>query len=266
MAKQVLELPTGPWSVEDRGEGRVILLVHGFPLDHSMWRRQIESLSKRFRVIAPDLIGFGASGPVESFSMASMADGLAALLDALNITEKICFCGLSMGGYVGWEFWARHAARLDRLIACDTRALPDSAEAAEGRKKLADKVRAEGSKPVVDAMLPKLFGPQAQATIAADYEATTAVMSGTRPETLIAALMAMAARRDFSGELPNINVRSMIVCGEHDVISPVKEMREIAAAMPNAKFAQIDGAGHMSPLEAPLAFDVQVSAFLEDWQ
>lgn len=266
MSKKVLQLPTGAWSVEDRGEGRVILLVHGFPLDHSMWRRQIESLSKRYRVIAPDLIGFGASDPVESFSMASMADGLAALLDELGVTEKICFCGLSMGGYVGWEFWARHAARLDRLIAADTRALPDTAEAAEGRKKLADKVRAEGSKPVLEGMLPKLFGPQAQATIASDYEATKTVISNTRPETLIAALIAMAGRRDFSGELAKINVRSLLVCGEHDVITPVKEMREVASTMPNAKFAQIDGVGHMAPLEAPLAFDIQVTAFLEDWQ
>ena len=266
MAKQIVDLPSGAWSVEDRGEGRVILLVHGFPLDHSMWRRQIESLSRRFRVIAPDLIGFGQSGPVESFSMASLADGLASLLDELRIAEKICYCGLSMGGYVGWEFWARHAGRLDRFIACDTRALPDSAEAADGRKKLAEKVRAEGSAPVVAAMLPKLFGPKAQTTIGADFEATNAVMSGTRPETLIAALMAMAARRDFSAELPNIAVRSLIVCGENDAIVPVKEMREIAAAMPDAKFAPIDGVGHMSPLEAPLAFDIQINEFLENWR
>lgn len=171
-----------------------------------------------------------------------------------------------MGGYVGWEFWARHAARLDRLIAADTRALPDTAEAAEGRKKLAGKVREEGAKPVLEAMLPKLFGPQAQATIAADYDATKAVIRGTRPETLVAALMAMAERRDFSGELAKINVHSLVVCGEHDVITPVKEMREVATAMPNAKFVQIDGVGHMSPLEAPLAFDIQVTSFLEDWQ
>jgi 3-oxoadipate enol-lactonase len=262
MAKKTIGLASGKWSVEDRGEGRVVLLVHGFPLDHSMWRRQIDSLSRQYRVIAPDLIGFGQSDAVESFSMATLADGLASLLDELGIHEKICFCGLSMGGYVGWEFWARHANRLDRFIACDTRALPDSAEAAEGRKKLAEKVRAEGSAPVVAAMMPKLFGPHAQTTIGADVEATKAVMSGTRPETLIAALMAMAARRDFSAELPKVNVPSLIICGENDAIIPVKEMREIAAAMPNAKFAQIDGVGHMAPLEAPLAFDVLVNEFL----
>lgn len=264
MAKKTVELSSGTWSLEDRGEGQVVLLVHGFPLDHSMWRRQIESFSKNFRVIAPDLIGFGQSGAVESFSMATLADGLAALLDKLGITEKITYCGLSMGGYVGWEFWSRHGARLNRFIACDTRALPDSAEAAEGRKKLADKVRAEGAAPVVAAMLPKLFGPHAQSTIAADVEATKTVMSNTRPETLIASLMAMAARRDFSADLSKFQVRSLIVCGENDAIVPPKEMREMASAMLNARFAQIDGVGHMAPLEAPLAFDVLVNEFLSE--
>jgi 3-oxoadipate enol-lactonase len=265
MTTKILNLSSGPWSVEDRGEGKVILLVHGFPLDHAMWRRQIESLSRRYRVIAPDLIGFGQSGPVESFSMATLADGLASLLDQLQISEKICYCGLSMGGYIGWEFWSRHTARLDRFIACDTKSQADSPEAAEGRKKLADKVRTQGAEPVLEAMLPKLFGPNAQSSIADDYQATKHVISTTKPATLIAALMAMAARRDFTAELPNITVKSLVVCGEHDVITPVKEMRAMAGAMPSAKFVQIDGVGHMAPLEAPLAFDIHVDEFLSDW-
>lgn len=266
MAVQMVEAPSGAWAVEDQGKGRVILLVHGFPLDRTMWRRQIDSLSQQFRVIAPDLAGFGQSSPVSGFSMASLADDLAAVLDPLGVKDPICFCGLSMGGYVGWEFWARHANRLDRLIACDTRAVADTHDAAEGRKKLAEKVKTQGSAPVVEAMLPKLFGPKAPSTIAADYEATQAVMSGAKPETLIAALLAMAARRDFTGDLANITVKSLVVCGELDFISPAKEMKEIAAAMPQAKFAQIDGVGHMSPLEAPLAFNVQVNEFLKDWK
>jgi 3-oxoadipate enol-lactonase len=266
MTKRIVEVPSGAWSVEDRGEGRVVLLVHGFPLDHSMWRRQIESLSQRFRVIAPDLAGFGESAPVEKFTMASLADDCAALLDKLEISERICYCGLSMGGYIGWEFWARHGDRLGALIACDTRAGADSAEAAEGRRKTAEKVRAEGSAPVVEAMLPKLFGPNAAKTIEADFEATREVMARTRPQTIIAALLAMAERRDFTDQLPQIQQPALIVCGEHDVISPVKEMREICSRLPSARFVQIDGAGHMSPLEAPLSFNVHVNEFLEAWR
>src|SRR6476660_3782576 len=85
-----------------RGRGMPLVLVHGFPLDHSMWHTQIELLSSRFLVIAPDLRGFGGSPAVAgTATMEQMADDLAALLDALDVDEPVVLCGLSMGGYVG---------------------------------------------------------------------------------------------------------------------------------------------------------------------
>jgi pimeloyl-ACP methyl ester carboxylesterase len=92
-------------SVEDRGEGPPLLLVHGFPLDHSMWRFQLDGLADKNRLIAPDQRGFGKTRPAPGeLSMIQLADDLASLLDALQITEPIVYCGLSMGGYVGWQF------------------------------------------------------------------------------------------------------------------------------------------------------------------
>src|SRR6187549_4000961 len=89
-------------NVQDEGRGQPLLLVHGFPLDQTMWRGQISELSKSFRVIAPDLRGFGGSSPIagddEILTMAQFADDLAALLTALQIQEPVTFCGLSMGG------------------------------------------------------------------------------------------------------------------------------------------------------------------------
>ena len=108
----------------DRGAGRVVLLVHGFPLDHSMWNAQIESLAPHYRVIAPDLPGFGRSpaGSDEAAGMEQFAADLAALLDRLAIDEPVVICGLSMGGYIALQFWKQYAARLRGLILCDTRA------------------------------------------------------------------------------------------------------------------------------------------------
>ena len=92
----------------DRGRGMPVLLVHGFPLDHSMWDAQIEILGESFRVLAPDLRGFGQSGVTEgSVAMEQHADDLAALLDCLGIDQPIVICGLSMGGYIAFEFWRR---------------------------------------------------------------------------------------------------------------------------------------------------------------
>ena len=140
-------------------KGRSLLLVHGFPLDHSMWSGQIEALSARYRVIAPDLRGFGQSGVSEGIvTMEQFAGDLAALLDFLGI-DKVLLCGLSMGGYIALEFWRCYAQTPAGLILCDTRAKNDTPEAAANRLVVAEKVIREGSHTVADAMIPKLFSP-----------------------------------------------------------------------------------------------------------
>ena len=157
MLKQT-DIPGATLSVNDVGQGWPILFVHGFPLDHTMWREQLADLSRDHRCIAPDLRGFGQSTVTEGkVTMEQFADDLAALLDGLAITEPVVLCGLSMGGYVAWQFARQHATRLKALILCDTRAVPDSAEAAANRLKLADDVVRSGPELVANAMLPKFF-------------------------------------------------------------------------------------------------------------
>src|SRR5438876_2958689 len=147
-------------NVVERGAGVPLLLVHGYPLDHSMWQAQIDALLDICRVIAPDLRGFGGSDvTLGTLTMEQMADDLAALLNALKINERITFCGLSMGGYVAWQFALRHRSRLAKLILCDTRAAADSPEAAAGRRKTAEKVLAEGASVAAEGLIPKLFAP-----------------------------------------------------------------------------------------------------------
>ena len=109
-------------NVEERGRGRPLLLVHGFPLDHTMWNEQLTTLSDGCRVIAADLRGFGHSDRGdEPLTMDLFADDLNSLLDALQIDTPVTFCGLSMGGYVGWRFLARYGDHVEALIQCDTR-------------------------------------------------------------------------------------------------------------------------------------------------
>jgi 3-oxoadipate enol-lactonase len=246
----------------ERGRGTPLLLVHGYPLDHSMWHGQLDGLADICRVIAPDLRGFGRSSVTPGVAaMAQMADDLVGLLDALRLTEPIAFCGLSMGGYVAWQFALRHRARLARLILCDTRAIADSAEAAEGRRKTAEKVLAEGAG-VAAAMLPKLFAPGTFQDQPQVVEATKEVILRTQPQGIAAALLGMAERPDVSGRLAEIDVPALVICGQHDGISPPQEMRQIAAALPKARFVEIAGAGHMAPLEQPAAVNAAIRAFL----
>ncbi len=252
------------FAVYDRGQGKPILFVHGFPLDHRMWIAQLAALPPGWRAIAPDLRGFGASGVTSgTVSMRQMADDLAALLDALGVDQPIVYCGLSMGGYVAWPFWKQHGRRARALVLCDTRAAADSPEAAQGRKKMSEHVLRAGTSIVADAMLPKLFAPASLERLPEPVERIRETILATDPQGIVAALAGMAARPDFTGELPNIRVPTLVVVGEHDSISTVDEMRTIAHAIPGAQLEIIPEVGHMAPVESPTAFNAVLVRFLE---
>ncbi|MGD9644380.1 MAG: alpha/beta fold hydrolase [Pirellulales bacterium] len=252
-------------AVREQGSGPPILFVHGFPLDHSMWREQLAAdgpLAAGHRLIAPDLRGFGSSAVTPgTVGMEQMADDLSALLDALQVTEPVVFVGLSMGGYVAWRFWQRHASRVRALVLCDTRAVADTPEAARGRRQLAARVLAEGAAPVAEAMLPKLFAPQAATRQPDRVQATEQVIRGTSPEGIAAALRGMAERPDATPLLATIRVPTLVIVGEHDGISPPAEMRTVADAIAGAEFVEVPDAGHMAPLENPTVVNAAIAAF-----
>jgi len=251
-------------SYVDEGAGPVLLLVHGFPLDHTMWQFQIADLKEDIRVIAPDLRGFGASDVTPgTVPMSQMADDLAALLDALRITEPVFFCGLSMGGYIGWQFIERHGHRLAGVILCDTRAQADTPKERETRIETADRVLKEGPGFLADSMPKKLFSELAHKEQGALVNATKATIRKTNPEGIAAAARGMAARPDVRDKLPSIELPALVIVGAHDAIASPDEMREIAEAMPVSMFTEIPGAGHMAPLEAPDAVNGVILEFVQ---
>ena len=254
-------------AVHDQGAGPPILFVHGFPLDHSMWRGQLAAespLATRFRLIAPDLRGFGASSVTPgTVGMQQMADDLAALLDTLDIDEPVVFVGLSMGGYVAWRFWERHARRVRALVLCDTRSAPDTPEAARGRQQLAARVLAEGTAPVATAMLPKLFAEETATRQPAIVSAMEEVVRRTAPEGVAAALRGMAERPDATPLLATIRVPTLVLVGEHDAISPPAEMRKIADGIAGAQYVEVPDAGHMAPLENAAAVNAAIANFCD---
>src|SRR3954452_7415539 len=141
------QISTGELAYIESGAGQAVLLVHGFPLDHTMWDSQIQAPSKHSRVIAPDLRGFGQSklgsiDPTYGITMERYADDLAEFLDALDFgaDQRIVFIGLSMGGYIAWQFAKKYPERLLGLSLLDTRSLSDTDEARAGRLKMADNV------------------------------------------------------------------------------------------------------------------------------
>ena len=249
--------------VVERGRGMPIVLVHGFPLDHSMWNAQIAALGERWHVIAPDLRGFGTSQVIAgTATMDAMADDLAALLDALAIDEPVVVVGLSMGGYVAFQFWRKYVERLRGLVLCDTRAAADTPEAAQARHALVERLLDEGMQVVVGAMLPKLLAPATLAGHSEAVEALRETMLANPAEGSAAALRGMAQRPDMTAELPKISLPTLVIVGQEDAISTVDEMRGIAKAIPESEFVVIPRCGHMTPMEHPLAFNEAIEQFL----
>ncbi|MBN1395194.1 MAG: alpha/beta fold hydrolase [Pirellulales bacterium] len=267
---------------EDHGDGPPLLLVHGFPLDHSMWSglmgkgngshlperpegrfAQKETDPFRHRIIAPDLRGFGRSPAAgETVAMERFADDLAGLLDALRIDEPVIFCGLSMGGYIALQFWRKHRQRLRGLVLCDTRAAADSPEAAEARGLMAERLLREGMEPMVETTLTRLVAESTRKGRPRLLEELRRVMAATDPRGAAAALRGMAQRPDMSDSLAEIDCPALLIVGREDAITPPAEMRAMSEAIRDAKYVEIPDAGHLSPLENPAAVAAALDEFV----
>lgn len=246
---------------EERGQGPPMMLVHGFPTCAEVWQQQGAGLSSHYRVIMPDLRGFGGSdglpGPT---TMETFADDLAGLLDVLAL-DRVVLGGLSMGGYIALAFVRRHAARLCGLVLCDTRATPDTEEARANREVNAQLVEAKGASAIADKMIPNLLSasapPQRQAYL-------RSLIERNHPVGIASALRGMGLRSDSTDILPTISVPTLIVVGEDDILSPPAEMWTLQQAIPGSRLVEIAGAGHISNLDQPEAFNTTLEAFLHD--
>lgn len=242
------------------GRGEPILFVHGFPLSGEMWNPAVERLSNRWTCIVPDLRGHGRSGVSDEASMAAYADDLAGLLDAIGEKRRVALVGLSMGGYIAFEFFRRHHSRLRLLVLADTRATADTPEAAAKRETTAAEVLKDGSKVVADAMIGNLFAPTAHADLKAQWHA---IMNRTPPRGVAAALHALAARPESTPTLAKIDLPTLIVVGEQDAITPPDASRDMHAKIAGSTLEIIPNAGHMAPVEQPQAFASAMQRFLE---
>lgn len=249
-------------AVEVRGDGVPILFVHGFPFDRTMWRHQLAALT-RWKRIAPDLRGAGASAaPADGYSMARYADDLIAILDRLDI-RHVVLCGLSMGGYIAFELLRRHADRVRALMLVDTKAEADSAAAKLGRDQMASLAKKDGPDAVIEKLLPNLLAPT---TLSAQPEVAAQVREMGRRwpvPGLVGAIGAMRDRADATALLAEIRMPTLVLGGAEDRVSPAAGMRAMAQAIPGARYAEIPAAGHLAPLEQPLAATRAMVDFLE---
>ncbi len=242
------------------GSGQPVLFIHGFPLSGRMWKDLVDPLRGRYRLIVPDLRGFGRSQVTAEASMAVCAEDLAGLLDALGEAGPAVIVGLSMGGYIAFEFFRRHRGRVRGLVLADTRAEPDTPEAARDREQSAQRVLSAGCAELADSMADKLFATDAPAALKSTWRG---IMRATSPAGAAAALRAMARRADSRPTLASIDVPTLVVVGETDVLTPPSTARSIHQGVAGSRLEIIAGAGHMPPVEQPARFAAVLRAFLD---
>jgi pimeloyl-ACP methyl ester carboxylesterase len=229
----------------ERGQGNPILLIHGFPFDHTIWDRVAGSLEPHTRLILPDLRGFGLSpAPEGVYTMRLMAEDIAALMDRLEI-HKAILVGHSMGGYIGLAFAQVYPDRLAGLALVSSHAGADSPERRQGRLRLAERVKRKGVKAVLEANLER-FSPNAQVR-----ELTRELILRSSGKSVIAALKGMAERPDFSELLAQLKVPCVVVAGSADAIISIEKAREMVQMLSRGWLVEVPEGGHMLMLETP---------------
>ncbi len=246
------------------GAGWPVLLIHAFPLNADMWRPQLERVHEGWRLIAPDLRGFGSrSGSVHPApSMDAFAGDVVSLLDVLEI-DRAVIGGVSMGGYITFALLRKWPERFSAVLLANTRAAADDADGVEGRRKMSELVREAGPRAVADRMLPKLLGASSRRGRAGLEREVRAMIERNSTEGIDAAIHAMMLRPDSTPMLGAITVPTLVIAGEEDAIVPVGEADALGRSIPRSRLVVLPGAGHLSNLEAPEQFSLALADFLE---
>lgn len=248
---------------DEAGCGRAVVLLHGYPFDRSMWRAQMEFLGANdWRVIAPDLRGLGQTRTSsEVTTMEEMARDVAALMDKLNI-DRAVICGLSMGGYVAFEFAHLFPTRVLGLMLAGTRAPADNDQEKLAREQQAQKIMNEGMSGIADATLAKLLAPKTLSEKPKVVAQVREMILRADPQGAAAAQRGMAVRRDYSEDLAQINVPTLIIVGREDPIRPVADAEFMHRLIRNSRLEIIEDAAHMTNMEQPEIFNDTVIDFL----
>jgi pimeloyl-ACP methyl ester carboxylesterase len=248
-----------PLHYRDEGHGLPVLLFHAFPLNGDAYKKQLKTLSGRYRFIIPDIRGFGRSGLGEGpTEMARIAQDALALLDALKVDSAVVG-GVSMGGYASMALLREDAGRVRGLVLVDTQATADDEAGRERREASAQEAMREGPEASVRALLPKVVAARPDSEVGREV---AALMRTATPEGIAAAQRGMALRPDSKDILARYAGPALVVVGEKDPVTPLEKAKQLADLITGARLEVIPDAAHLPNQEQPERFNAVLDSFL----
>ncbi|PYX34083.1 MAG: alpha/beta hydrolase [Acidobacteria bacterium] len=245
------------------GTGSPVVLLHPFPVHHEFWNPIVPVLSSRYRLILPDLRGHGDSGIGEGpATMGKYARDLSRVLDAVGAVRVVCV-GVSIGGYMLFEFWRQFRGRVHALVLCDTKPQADGAEARANRLKAAANVLEHGTEQFVESMIPKVLGHTTLSTRPDLVDGARRMMRKMSPEDVSMVQRGMAERPDSVADLKTINVPTLIVIGEEDILATPADGELMRQHISGSQLKIIPKAGHYAPWEQSEAIGSLLRQFMD---
>jgi pimeloyl-ACP methyl ester carboxylesterase len=248
---------------DDNGSGPAICLIHGFPLNRFMWKPQLQVLTDAgYRVITPDLRGFGESGTSKNpCSMELFSDDLISLMDHLEVDEAV-FAGMSMGGYVLMNLVERYRQRVTAACFIVTRSGADDEAGKDRRLKLSRDVMDNGSKAAADVFSKLLFAERTERERPELVKEICGWMLANDPRGLADGLLAMRDRKDYTPLLSLFRLPCLVIGAEDDRAISTDQARILADGLPDHTICLIPDAGHMVNIEQSEAFNHSLLDFL----
>ena len=244
-------------------DGRVLVLLHAFPLSADMYRAQLESVPSGWRLIAPDLPGLGLSEDGDATpTLDDYAKAMLQLTDRLALSSA-AIGGVSLGGYVALAMARLEPRRVARLVLADTKAPADDEQGKQGRDQMIARLDEHGIEAVADAMLPRLLGATTQRERPDVVLQVRSMILDNQPDGVERAILRLRDRPDATPGLATVTVPTLVIVGDEDELTPLAEAQRLATAIADARLERIPSAGHLACLEQPQAFNRALWNFLD---
>ncbi|WP_209123425.1 alpha/beta fold hydrolase [Alkalihalobacillus sp. BA299] len=246
------------------GQGEPLVLLHGLGNNSRSWKNQVESLKEHFTVIAWDAPGYGKSSDqkVEFQSFIEFADVLKQFIDALSY-ETVFLLGHSMGSGISVEFCAKYPEKVKGLILASSTRGGFALTEEENKKRRDDRyymIDNLNPKEIAKLRVPNLLSPYASEEVKKEAEE---IMAQIRPSGYRSVANCLYHFNPMNA-LKNIAVRTLIICGELDRVTPVSESQFFHEQLSYSTMYIIPKTGHLCYQEDPESFNEIIFTYVKE--